>query len=98
MSMLILPMGAFMVTLMGMWCFVSQRKHLLMVLLSLELIVLGLFLLLFLSLSESYSEISFNLLFLTFCVCEGSLGLSILVSIARSHGNDYMDSLVVLRC
>jgi len=31
--------------------------------------------------------------FFTFCVCEGSLGLSILVSIVCSHGNDYLESL-----
>ena len=33
-----------------------------------------------------------------FSVCEGSLGLSILVSIIRSHGNDYFQSYNVLQC
>nr|YP_010759004.1 NADH dehydrogenase subunit 4L [Ctenolepisma longicaudatum]WEX31829.1 NADH dehydrogenase subunit 4L [Ctenolepisma longicaudatum] len=98
MSTFVFPICSCLLVMVSMWCFVNQRKHLLMVLLSLEMIVLSMFLLLFLSLSEFYSEITFNLLFLTFCVCEGSLGLSILVSIVRSHGNDYLDSLVVLQC
>jgi NADH-ubiquinone oxidoreductase chain 4L len=32
-----------------------------------------------------------------FSVCEGSLGLSILVSMIRSHGNDYFQSYSVLQ-
>ncbi|KAJ9589210.1 hypothetical protein L9F63_028006, partial [Diploptera punctata] len=30
-----------------------------------------------------------SIVFLTFSVCEGALGLSILVSIIRSYGNDF---------
>jgi NADH-ubiquinone oxidoreductase chain 4L len=43
----------------------------------------------------SESPLSFNyglffvVYFFVFSVCEGSLGLSILVSMIRSHGNDY---------
>jgi hypothetical protein len=33
--------------------------------------------------------IFFFIIFLTFIVCEGVLGLSILVSLIRTHGNDY---------
>nr|YP_009738136.1 NADH dehydrogenase subunit 4L [Ctenolepisma villosum]QIB71368.1 NADH dehydrogenase subunit 4L [Ctenolepisma villosum] len=98
MSMFFLPFCSCLLLMIGVWCFVSQRKHLLMVLLSLEFMVLSMFLLLFLVLNSIYVEVSFSLLFLTFCVCEGSLGLSILVSIVRTHGNDYLNSLVVLRC
>ena len=36
--------------------------------------------------------------FLSFFVCEGSLGLSILISIIRSHDNDYFQSYSVLEC
>jgi NADH-ubiquinone oxidoreductase chain 4L len=35
--------------------------------------------------------------FLVFSVCEASLGLSILVSIIRSHGNDYFQPYSVLQ-
>jgi len=98
MSILIYFMCSFLLFVISVWSFVIQRKHLLIVLLSLEMIVLVIFLMLFLRLKEFYNEVSFSLLFLTFCVCEGSLGLSILVSIVRSHGNDYLGSLIVLRC
>nr|YP_054540.1 NADH dehydrogenase subunit 4L [Thermobia domestica]AAT69289.1 NADH dehydrogenase subunit 4L [Thermobia domestica] len=97
MKMLFILFSCFLVIL-GMACFVIQRKHLLMVLLSLEFIVLMSFLLLSYSLGSLYVENYFCLLFLTFSVCEGSLGLSILVSIVRTHGGDYLNSLVVLRC
>ena len=40
----------------------------------------------------------FVVYFLVFSVCDGSLGLSILVSIIRSHGNDYFKSYIVLQC
>jgi hypothetical protein len=36
----------------------------------------------------------FVVYFLVFSVCEGSLGLSILVSIIRSHGNDIFNLIV----
>jgi len=82
----------------GLWGFTSQRKHLLIVFLSLEFISLSLFLLIFLIFHGEFSELYICLLFLTFVVCEGSLGLSILVSIARTHGNDFLNSIIVLQC
>lgn len=36
--------------------------------------------------------------FLTFCVCEGAFGLSILVVLVRSYGNDYLNSVIFLKC
>lgn len=82
----------------GLLAFVSRRKHLLSVLLSLEFIVLSLFFLLFLSLNLLNYEIYFSIIFLTFRVCEGALGVSILVSIIRTHGNDYFNSFSLLQC
>nr|UEK24795.1 NADH dehydrogenase subunit 4L [Potamanthellus edmundsi] len=82
----------------GMMVFVSNRKHLLATLLSLEFIVLGLYLILFMYLLMKGSELYFLMLFLTFAVCEGALGLSILVSLIRTHGNDFFQSFSVLQC
>nr|AAX31508.1 NADH dehydrogenase subunit 4L [Capparimyia melanaspis] len=82
--------------LMGVFVFVSNRKHLLSMLLSLEYIVLNLFLLLFMYLSLMNYLMFFSMMFLTFSVCEGALGLSILVSMIRTHGNDYFQSFNVL--
>jgi NADH-ubiquinone oxidoreductase chain 4L len=43
-------------------------------------------------------ELYFVMLFLVFSVCEGFLGLSILVSMIRGSGNDYFQSYRVLQC
>nr|QXG19276.1 NADH dehydrogenase subunit 4L [Drosophila hydei] len=80
----------------GLFCFVSNRKHLLSMLLSLEFIVLVLFFLLFLYLNMLSYENYFSMMFLTFSVCEGALGLSILVSMIRTHGNDYFQSFSIM--
>nr|YP_010248803.1 NADH dehydrogenase subunit 4L [Sarcophaga gracilior]QTT58081.1 NADH dehydrogenase subunit 4L [Sarcophaga gracilior] len=84
--------------IMGVFTFVSNRKHLLSMLLSLEYIVLSLFLLLFIYLNMFNFEFFFSMMFLTFSVCEGALGLSILVSMIRTHGNDYFQSFNILQC
>nr|YP_009694071.1 NADH dehydrogenase subunit 4L [Indonemoura nohirae]QEI04339.1 NADH dehydrogenase subunit 4L [Indonemoura nohirae] len=84
--------------LSGGWVFSSKRKHLLLTLLSLEFIVLSLFMILFLYLNMINYELFFAMVFLTFSVCEGALGLSILVSMIRTHGNDYFQSFGVLQC
>lgn len=82
----------------GSIVFISSRKHLLCTLLRLEFIVLILFILLFLYLNFINYESYFSIFFLTFCVCEGVLGLSILVSMIRTHGNDYFQSFSILQC
>lgn len=84
--------------LVGVIVFISNRKHLLRILLRLEFIVLSLFFFLFIYLSFLNYENFFRVIFLTFRVCEGALGLSILVSIIRTHGNDYFQSFRVLQC
>nr|QXT45769.1 NADH dehydrogenase subunit 4L [Leucrocuta aphrodite] len=82
----------------GVWVFVSNRKHLLATLLSLEFMVLGIYSLLLIYLISMGLEMYFTMVFLTFAVCEGALGLSILVSMIRTHGNDYFQSFSVLQC
>lgn len=82
----------------GLYVFVSGRKHLLVTLLRLEFIVLRIYLVLFNSLVYLGLEEYLVMLFLTLAVCEGALGLSILITIIRTHGNDYFQSLRVLQC
>lgn len=82
----------------GVFRFVFNRKHLLSILLRLEYIVLSLFLLLFIYLNIINYENFFRIIFLVFRVCEGVLGLSILVSIIRTHGNDYFQRFNILSC
>nr|YP_010222585.1 NADH dehydrogenase subunit 4L [Macroscytus subaeneus]UCC46035.1 NADH dehydrogenase subunit 4L [Macroscytus subaeneus] len=80
----------------GIVVFCSTRKHILLSLLSLEFMVLSIYLVLFIMMMTYGYELYFSLVFLVFTVCEGALGLSILVKLVRSHGNDYLSSMAVL--
>nr|QWK45268.1 NADH dehydrogenase subunit 4L [Phyllothelys breve] len=84
--------------LCGLLVFSSKRKHLLMTLLSLEFIVLILFVIMYNFVMLMSSELYMTMFFLSFAVCEGVLGLSILVSMIRTHGNDYFNSFGLLQC
>lgn len=79
----------FFIFLFGNIIFVSKHKHLLIVLLRLEFIVLRIFFFFIICLIILEYNIYILVVFLVFSVCEGVLGLSILVSIIRTHGNDY---------
>nr|AEP27542.1 NADH dehydrogenase subunit 4L [Hypera postica] len=68
--------------------FVTKRKHLLIMLLSLESAVVSIYVGLFFFLSTMGNEFFFSMVFLSICVCEGALGLSLLVLMIRVHGND----------
>nr|YP_003355004.1 NADH dehydrogenase subunit 4L [Pyganodon grandis]ACQ91066.1 NADH dehydrogenase subunit 4L [Pyganodon grandis] len=81
--------------LVGVVCLISQRKSLFGALLSMEIITLGVYTMIF---SLVYSQgwlSSVCLIFLTFGVCEAALGLSVLVSLIRSVGSDYVGGLVL---
>nr|YP_010253740.1 NADH dehydrogenase subunit 4L [Cochylidia moguntiana]QTZ18160.1 NADH dehydrogenase subunit 4L [Cochylidia moguntiana] len=82
--------------LIGNLIFVSKHKHLLIILLSLEFMVLSIFLLMLIILSSMNMNMYMLMVFLVFAVCEGALGLSILVSMIRTHGNDYFQSFNLL--
>nr|YP_010228513.1 NADH dehydrogenase subunit 4L [Callerebia polyphemus]QZP40871.1 NADH dehydrogenase subunit 4L [Callerebia polyphemus] len=82
----------FMMFLLGNLIFVGKHKHLLIVLMSLEFIVLSIFFSLLLYLMKMEFSMYMLMVFLVFSVCEGVLGLSILVSMIRTHGNDYFQS------
>nr|YP_003587604.1 NADH dehydrogenase subunit 4L [Hyphantria cunea]ADD53027.1 NADH dehydrogenase subunit 4L [Hyphantria cunea] len=85
-----------MMFIIGNLIFVLKHKHLLIVLLSLEFIVLSLFFFLLIYLSYIEFDMFMLMVFLVFSVCEGALGLSILVSMIRTHGNDYFQSYNIL--
>nr|UPL65877.1 NADH dehydrogenase subunit 4L [Thaumastocoris safordi] len=79
--------------ILGLMVFISMRKHLLLTMFSLEFVTVNLFLLLFLKVSFLLTETYFLVLFLVFTVCEGVLGLSILVNLIRCHGNDKVSTI-----
>nr|QVL27767.1 NADH dehydrogenase subunit 4L [Monopis longella] len=82
--------------IIGNMIFVFQYKNLLITLLSLEMIVLSLYFFMSMMLSMENFNMYMLMGFLVFSVCEGVLGLSILVLIIRSFGNDYFQSFNLL--
>nr|YP_010736815.1 NADH dehydrogenase subunit 4L [Macropsis irenae]WEP24689.1 NADH dehydrogenase subunit 4L [Macropsis irenae] len=76
----------------GLVSLIYIRKHLLLCLLSLEFVVLSLLLMVF-NMCLMSNCFYIYILFMTFFVCEGVLGLSILVNMIRFHGNDYLNSI-----
>nr|YP_010305216.1 NADH dehydrogenase subunit 4L [Philonthus spinipes]ULT46833.1 NADH dehydrogenase subunit 4L [Philonthus spinipes] len=82
--------------MMGLVSFCLKRKHFLLMLLSLEFIILSLYFMLITYLSLFSFEYYFSMIFLSMSVCEGALGLSLLVSMIRTHGNDYFQTFNVL--
>nr|QAX91397.1 NADH dehydrogenase subunit 4L [Parastacus brasiliensis] len=86
------------VVLCGLSAFVASHKHLLNTLLSLEFIMLGVFGTMSANNLGVSLEVFAVMFFLILVVCEGALGLSLLVSIVRSHGNDYFSSFGTLSC
>nr|YP_010716202.1 NADH dehydrogenase subunit 4L [Parnassius davydovi]WDE75951.1 NADH dehydrogenase subunit 4L [Parnassius davydovi] len=86
----------FIMFLCGNMIFISKHKHLLIVLLSLEFIVLSVFFLMMIYLNYIEYNMYMLMIFLLFTVCEGALGLSILVSMIRTYGNDYFKSFNLL--
>nr|QZZ18265.1 NADH dehydrogenase subunit 4L [Dikraneurini sp. SL-2021a] len=82
----------FIIFFFGMISFIIIRKHILLCLISLEFIVLSLLMLVVCyCLMYNYSFYIY-LVMMTFYVCEGVLGLSVLVYMIRSHGNDFLSS------
>nr|YP_009002472.1 NADH dehydrogenase subunit 4L [Ranina ranina]AIK66989.1 NADH dehydrogenase subunit 4L [Ranina ranina]BAO48228.1 NADH dehydrogenase subunit 4L [Ranina ranina] len=96
-TMLLIIGSSFMVGC-GLWSFISYQKHLLNSLLSLEFMMLGIFWLMSVMTDSVGSEIYFSLFFLTMAACEGALGLSLLIYIVRTHGNDCFSSFNMLEC
>nr|YP_009740715.1 NADH dehydrogenase subunit 4L [Euparatettix variabilis]QID03677.1 NADH dehydrogenase subunit 4L [Euparatettix variabilis] len=88
----------FLIFFSGLYIFSSFRKHLLLMLLGLECMVLSVFYYIFLYLSFFGYVDYFLIIFLIFSVCEGALGLSVLVSLIRSCGNDYVFSSSLFVC
>nr|YP_010564353.1 NADH dehydrogenase subunit 4L [Scopula lactea]UYX62376.1 NADH dehydrogenase subunit 4L [Scopula lactea] len=81
---------------LGNLIFISKHKPLLIVLLSLEFMVLSIFFFFLMYLMMVNYDMYMLMVFLVFAVCEGVLGLSILVSMIRTHGNDYFQSFNLL--
>nr|YP_009050423.1 NADH dehydrogenase subunit 4L [Lobocla bifasciata]AIC37418.1 NADH dehydrogenase subunit 4L [Lobocla bifasciata] len=86
----------FVMFMIGNIIYVSKHKHLLIMLLSLEFIVLSIYMMMLMYLSFIEYDMYLLMVFLVFTVCEGALGISILVSMIRTYGNDYFQSFNLL--
>nr|BDQ44222.1 NADH dehydrogenase subunit 4L [Pheretima kunigamiensis] len=76
-----------------------NQTHFLMTLLSLESITLSLTLFVPLMLMNcSAPNTAMAVILLTFGACEASLGLSLMVCMSRSYGNDMLKSLTTSKC
>lgn len=80
----------------GLFGFVLAYKHLLNVLLRLEFVIVNLFWFISVVISSLGGDLYFTLYFLTLAACEGALGLGLLISIVRRHGNDNFRGFNVL--
>nr|AEP27721.1 NADH dehydrogenase subunit 4L [Otiorhynchus rugosostriatus] len=90
-------MSVFTITFLFMYMssvlvFVFKRKHLLVMLLSLESSVVALYVGFFLYFKDDKFWIFLLMVYLAMSVCEGALGLSLLVLMIRVHSNDFIMS------
>nr|WRW11482.1 NADH dehydrogenase subunit 4L [Eteoneus sigillatus] len=86
----------FMSLISGFVVFLSMRMHLLLTLISIEFLMLIIYLFMFMNFLSYGIDLYFMLIYLIMMVCEGALGLSMLVVLIRSHGNDMINSLNML--
>nr|ASY97543.1 NAHD dehydrogenase subunit 4L [Scolopendra dehaani] len=81
----------------GGWIFISGYSHFLVMLISLEVMMLGLYTgMSMLMYMNNFDDIL--LIFLGFVVCESSIGLSLLVKFVRVFGSDYFSNFSSLWC
>nr|UBT70833.1 NADH dehydrogenase subunit 4L [Eupteryx gracilirama] len=78
---------------MGLFCLILIRKHILLCLISLEFVIISLLLIIMMYCLAFNYIFYMYLIMMTFYVCEGVLGLSVLVYMIRCHGNDYLLSM-----
>nr|ATG83171.1 NADH dehydrogenase subunit 4L [Alobaldia tobae] len=83
-------MYTYMVSLMSLMVI---RKHIFLCLLSLEFVVISLLMMLIYYCIMYMSEYYLVVVMMVFFVCEGVLGLSVLVSMIRCFSNDYISSM-----
>nr|YP_010444573.1 NADH dehydrogenase subunit 4L [Antialcidas floripennae]UTI38483.1 NADH dehydrogenase subunit 4L [Antialcidas floripennae] len=69
------------------------RKHIFLCLISLEFIIIYLLMIFYLYCLMFFSSLYIYVVLMTFYVCEGVLGLSLIVLMIRCHSNDYLSSM-----
>nr|QQQ88564.1 NADH dehydrogenase subunit 4L [Hyalella tiwanaku] len=83
---------------MSLYAFMSNHSHLLNSLLSLEMMSVTIYFLISIVFTSLGLELFYLLFFLVMIVCEGVLGLSLLISLVHSHGEDYFKLFNFIQC
>lgn len=80
-------------------CFIFSfyYKHLLLTIIRLEFIIISVFFNIFIILIILERNLYLIIIFLTIGVCERALGLSLIILIVRFYGNDYINSLRIIK-
>nr|YP_010692887.1 NADH dehydrogenase subunit 4L [Urva auropunctata]YP_203285.1 NADH dehydrogenase subunit 4L [Urva javanica]Q5I195.1 RecName: Full=NADH-ubiquinone oxidoreductase chain 4L; AltName: Full=NADH dehydrogenase subunit 4L [Urva javanica]ARC95592.1 NADH dehydrogenase subunit 4L [Herpestes brachyurus hosei]AAW32556.1 NADH dehydrogenase subunit 4L [Urva javanica]UFJ44035.1 NADH dehydrogenase subunit 4L [Urva auropunctata]UFJ44048.1 NADH dehydrogenase subunit 4L [Urva auropunctata]UFJ44061.1 NADH deh len=88
---------AFIMSLLGMLIY---RSHLMSSLLCLEGMMLSLFVMITLIILNNHFTLASMtpIILLVFAACEAALGLSLLVMVSNTYGNDYVQNLNLLQC
>nr|YP_010990665.1 NADH dehydrogenase subunit 4L [Paravarcia deceptrix]WOW99109.1 NADH dehydrogenase subunit 4L [Paravarcia deceptrix] len=79
----------------GLVSLLFVRKHFLMSLISLEFFLLSLFSFIYFYFDFFFFDYFFVIIYLVLGVCDGVLGLSLVVFLVRSGSSDYLDSLTL---
>nr|AHX97831.1 NADH dehydrogenase subunit 4L [Pseudognaptodon sp. QL-2014] len=72
-------------------------KHILLTLISLEFMMINMLMNLYMILINVNMNFFFITMFINIVICEGILGLSIMVYMIRNSGNDYMNLLNLMK-
>ncbi|NP_758882.1 NADH dehydrogenase subunit 4L (mitochondrion) [Varroa destructor] len=78
----------------GILSFLWNRKHILMMLISLEILMMGLFSMFYIFLLNEMFEMI--LIFMVLMVCEACLGLSMLILTIFFYNNDFPNNMKML--
>nr|AWX90570.1 NADH dehydrogenase subunit 4L [Octopus variabilis]AWX90583.1 NADH dehydrogenase subunit 4L [Octopus variabilis] len=81
----------------GLFVLMFQWKHILNVMLSFEVLTLSVIFMFFFSWVVMSLNLYLVMILMVFSVCEATLGLALLVSFIRLHGNDYVSSMSVYK-
>nr|QQQ88876.1 NADH dehydrogenase subunit 4L [Hyalella kochi] len=97
MSNYLIGLSLFTLSMSG-YSYIFNYSHLLNSLLSLEMMSVTIYFLIGSTFIYLGLEMFYLLFFLVMVVCEGALGLSLLISLVHSHGEDYFKLFNFIQC
>nr|AAS18914.1 NADH dehydrogenase subunit 4L [Achelia bituberculata] len=83
------------IMIMCVYNFLNNTSHLLCLLLSLEFFMLMIYFMMCVMCMNYNNEFYMGFYYLTIAVCDGGLGLSLLVVLIRSHGSEMINNMIL---